>query len=136
MATTIRFATPNDAAGILAIYAPFCVSTYVSFEIVAPTEQQMRERMAIVMAEYPWLVCDADGEVGGYAYASRHRERAAYRWAVDVAVYVAEAHRRRNVGSALYASLFGILREQGFIKVYAGITLPNAASVGLHESVG
>jgi L-amino acid N-acyltransferase YncA len=74
--------------------------------------------------------------VAGFAYASRHRERAAYRWAVDVAVYVAESHRRRNVGRALYAGLLGILREQGFVKAYAGITLPNAASVGLHEAVG
>jgi L-amino acid N-acyltransferase YncA len=136
MATRIRFATPDDAVGMLAIYAPFCESSYVSFEIAAPTETQMRERIARITGEYPWLVCEADSEVAGYAYASRHRERAAYRWAVDVAVYVAEAHRRRNVGRALYASLFGILRQQGYFKAYAGITLPNAASVGLHEALG
>src|SRR5262245_50466050 len=136
MATKIRFATPDDAAGVLAIYAPFCESTFVSFEIVAPSEAQMRDRITRITAEYPWLVCDADGEVAGYAYANRHRERAAYRWTVDVAVYVAEAHRRRNVGRALYAGLIRILREQGFVKAYAGITLPNAASVGLHEAVG
>jgi phosphinothricin acetyltransferase len=132
----IRFATPDDAAGMLAIYAPYCESSYVSFEIVAPSEPQMRERIARISAEYPWLVCDSDGQLAGYAYASRHRERAAYRWTVDVAVYVAEEHRRRNVGRALYASLFGILREQGFDKAYAGITLPNPASAGLHEAVG
>ncbi len=136
MACKIRFATPDDAAGILAIYAPYCESSYVSFEIVAPSEPQMRERIARIAAEYPWLVCDSDGQVAGYAYASRHRERAAYRWTVDVAVYVAEKHHRRNVGRALYASLLGILREQGFARAYAGITLPNPASVGLHEAVG
>jgi L-amino acid N-acyltransferase YncA len=136
MATTIRFATPDDAAGVLAIYAPYCESSYVSFEIVAPSESQMRERIARISAEFPWLVCDVDGHVAGYAYASRHRERAAYRWSVDVAVYVSEKHRRCNVGRALYASLFEILREQGFVRAYAGITLPNPASVGLHESVG
>ena len=136
MATTIRFATPNDAAGILAIYAPYCESSPVSFEIVAPSESQMRERIARISGEFPWLVCDADGRVAGYAYASRHRERAAYRWTVDVAVYVSEMHRRLNLGRALYASLFEILREQGFVRAYAGITLPNVPSVGLHEAVG
>jgi L-amino acid N-acyltransferase YncA len=136
MATRIRFATPDDAAGMLAIYAPYCESSYVSFEIAAPTEPQMRERIARITAEYPWLVCQAESQMAGYAYACRHRERAAYRWAVDVAVYVAQSHHRRNVGRALYASLFGILRQQGYFKAYAGISLPNAASVGLHEAVG
>ena len=136
MAGKIRFATPEDAAGMSAIYAPYCESSYVSFEIVAPTVPQMRERIARILAEYPWLVCDVDGQLAGYVYASRHRERAAYRWAVDVAVYVAEEFHRRNVGRALYTSLLGILREQGYFKAYAGITLPNAGSVGLHEAVG
>src|SRR5262245_54987932 len=136
MATKLRFANSDDAAGVLSIYAPFCESTVVSFEVVAPTESQMRQRIARISAEYPWLVCDIDGEVAGYAYASRHRERAAYRWGVDVAVYVGESYRRRNVGRALYASLIGILREQRFVRAYAGISLPNAASVGLHEAVG
>ncbi|MEX0641308.1 MAG: arsinothricin resistance N-acetyltransferase ArsN1 family B [Pirellulales bacterium] len=136
MATTIRFATPDDAAGVLAIYAPYCESSIVSFEIAAPTETQLRERMARITSEYPWLVCEVEGQIAGYAYASRHRERAAYRWAVDVAVYIAEAQQRRNVGRALYLSLFDILREQGFVKAYAGITLPNPASVGLHEAMG
>src|SRR5262245_21335161 len=136
MATKLRFATPDDAAGVLAIYAPYCESTFVSFEVVAPTESQMRERIARITAEYPWIVGENEGEVAGYAYGSRHRERAAYRWTVDVAVYVSQAHHRRNVGRALYAALLRMLREQGYVKAYAGITLPNAASVGLHEAVG
>jgi phosphinothricin acetyltransferase len=136
MTTKIRFAEPGDAAGVLAIYAPFCESSFVSFEDVAPTVAQMRERIAQIAEQYPWLVCDIDGEVAGYVYASRHRERAAYRWAVDVAVYVGEAYRRRRVGQALYSSLFGILRVQGYVNAYAGITLPNSGSIGLHETVG
>jgi L-amino acid N-acyltransferase YncA len=136
MTTKIRFAEPEDAAGVLAIYAPFCDASFVSFEDIAPTMAQMQERMAKISTQYPWLVCDIDGEVAGYVYASRHRERAAYRWAVDVAVYVGAAYRRRRVGQALYTSLFGILREQGYVNAYAGITLPNPASVGLHEAVG
>jgi L-amino acid N-acyltransferase YncA len=136
MAPRIRFATPDDAAGILAIYAPFCDSTFVSFEIAAPTEAQMRERIQLIQPDYPWLVCEIDSQVAGYAYASRHRERAAYRWSVDVAVYVAEQNRGRNVGRALYTTLFEILRRQGYFKAYAGISLPNSASVGLHEAMG
>ncbi|MCI0334486.1 MAG: N-acetyltransferase family protein [Planctomycetes bacterium] len=140
MTVEIRVATPQDARGILAIYAPFCTSSHVSFEVVPPTEEQMRERVARITRKYPWLIGEVDGEVdgevGGYVYASQHRERAAYRWAVDVAVYVAESQQRRNLGRALYSTLFAILREQGYFQAYAGIALPNAGSVGLHEAVG
>jgi L-amino acid N-acyltransferase YncA len=136
MAAQIRLAGPNDAAGILAIYGPCCESTCVSFEIVAPTIEQIRERISRVTADYPWLVGETDGQIVGYVYASRHHERAAYRWSVDVAVYVAAGQHRRGVGRILYETLFSLLREQGYFKAFAGITLPNAASVGLHESLG
>jgi len=136
MTVEFRVATPDDAQAILAIYAPYCSSTHVSFETVAPSEQQMRERIARITSQYPWLIGEVDGQVAGYVYATQHRERAAYRWSVDVAVYIAESHHRRSLGRALYTSLFALLREQGLFQAYAGITLPNAASVGLHESVG
>jgi phosphinothricin acetyltransferase len=136
MAAHIRFAQLTDAAGILAIYAPYCESTYVSFEIVAPSMEQIQERIGRITTDYPWLVGEVDGRIVGYVYASRHHERAAYRWSVDVAVYVAAAHQRRGVGRILYETLFAILLEQGHFKVFAGITLPNEASVGLHESMG
>jgi L-amino acid N-acyltransferase YncA len=135
MAAHIRLAGPNDAAGILAIYGPYCESTCVSFEIVAPSIEQIRERISRVTADYPWLVGEIDGQIIGYVYASRHHERAAYRWSVDVAVYVAAGRQRRGVGRILYETLFSILREQGLFKAFAGITLPNPASVGLHESL-
>lgn len=136
MAAQIRLAGPNDAAGILAIYGPYCESTCVSFEIVAPSIEQIQERISRVTADYPWLVGEFDGQIVGYVYASRHHERAAYRWSVDVAVYVAAGRQRRGVGRILYEALFSILREQGLFKAFAGITLPNPASVGLHESLG
>ena len=136
MTITIRFAQPDDAAGVLAIYGPYCDSTTVSFEIAAPTIAQMSQRIERIMLQHPWLVAEIDGEVAGYVYASQHRERAAYRWMVDVAVYISPAHRRRNLGKALYHVLFDVLRTQGYFKAFAGITLPNAASVRLHESVG
>jgi phosphinothricin acetyltransferase len=136
MSVEIRLATPDDAAGILKIYSPYCESSHVSFEIIAPHEAEMRERIAHIMDQHPWLVASIDDEVAGYVYASQHRARAAYRWAVDVAVYVGRAHHRRGLGRALYTTLFALLRQQGYFKAYAGITLPNPASVGLHESLG
>ena len=136
MAAHIRFAGPTDAAGILAIYGPYCESTSVSFEVVAPTIEQIQERISRITADYPWLVGEIDGQIAGYVYASRHHERAAYRWSVDVAVYVALGRQRRGVGRILYETLFSILRKQGHFKAFAGITLPNPASVGLHESLG
>src|SRR6476661_5077398 len=136
MAARIRFAQLTDAAGILAIYAPYCESTTVSFEVVAPSSDEMQRRIARISTDYPWLVAEVDGQIAGYVYASRHRERAAYRWAVDVAVYIAADKQRTGVGRALYQTLFQLLREQGFFKAFAGVTLPNPASVGLHESLG
>jgi phosphinothricin acetyltransferase len=133
---SIRLANSGDAAQVAAIYAPSCTETAVSFENVAPTPAEMGERIARVTAQYPWLVLDCEGEIAGYAYAGPHRERAAYRWSVDVAVYVAAGQRRTGVGRALYAALFRVLVLQGYFKVYAGATLPNPGSEGLHEAVG
>jgi L-amino acid N-acyltransferase YncA len=136
MSAMIRLATEHDAAAIAAIYAPFCESSVVSFEYVAPFAEEMAGRIRTITAQWPWLVLDDGGAIAGYAYASRHRERAAYAWAADTAVYVGEANRRRGVGRALYAALFEILKSQGYFKACAGISLPNPASVGLHEAVG
>ena len=132
----IRFADGNDAAAIQAIYAPFCESTTVSFEIRPPTVEEMAGRIERISPQYPWLLCERDGRVAGYVYACSHRERAAYRWSVDVAVYVGPEHHRRGIARALYTSLLSMLREQGYVNAYAGITLPNAASIGVHEAVG
>lgn len=133
---TIRMAQPADARGVAEIYAPVVAGTPISFETEVPTAREMERRIASVLTFAPWLVC-ADGErVLGYAYASRHRERAAYRWCVDVSVYVRDGCRRSGMGRALYTSLFELLRLQGFYAAHAGATLPNAASVGLHESLG
>jgi len=136
MTMTIRLASPKDAGQILEIYAPFCLTSHVSFETHPPTVGELRQRIARTLTFLPWLVCEQDGLIRGYAYASRHRERAGYRWSVDVSVYVREGHRRKGLGRALYSSLFAILRLQGFYNVLAGIILPNPASVSLHESMG
>jgi phosphinothricin acetyltransferase len=133
---SIRFATAADAPGILAIYAPNVSGAFVSFETEVPTEEEMRRRIVATLVSYPWLVWDQGGEVLGYAYASKHRERAAYQWSTDVSCYVRPDARGRGIGKSLYLALLQVLRRQGFINAYAGIALPNDASVRLHESVG
>jgi len=135
MAATIRLATAEDAGAVAAIYAPFCLTNVVSFEEDAPSPEEMARRIERITEQFPWLVLDDDG-VAGYAYASPHRERAAYRWSVDVTVYVHEKHRRRGVGRALYTTLLALLEEQGYHKAFGGVALPNPASESLHEALG
>jgi phosphinothricin acetyltransferase len=132
----IRLATPEDAPGVQAIYAPVVRDTAISFELEPPSVEDMRKRIGDVLERLPWLVCEHRGEICGYAYASPHRARAAYQWSVDVSVYIHARARRSGVGRGLYRSLFALLTLQGMYHAYAGITLPNPASVGLHESLG
>jgi phosphinothricin acetyltransferase len=132
----IRLATADDAAAVAAIYAPEVRETAITFEIDPPGADEMRRRIVETTAQYPWLVFERDGEVRGYAYATTHRSRAAYRWAVDVSIYLHRGARGQGVGRALYTALLDILPQQGFTTAHAGITLPNAASVALHESMG
>lgn len=133
---TVRLATSADAAGVLAIYAPFVRDTHVSFETVVPTEAEMARRIDATGPARPWLVTEADGAVTGYAYAGAHRAREAYQWSVETSVYVAEASRQRGVARVLYEALLDVLQLQGLANAYAGIALPNAASVGFHEALG
>lgn len=109
--------------------------TWISFELEPPDEAEMARRIAEYSASHAWLLAEADGALAGYAYGSPHRSRAAYASSCDVAVYVDPAHARRGIGRALYAELLGRLREEYHV-AFAGIALPNAASVGLHEAMG
>jgi L-amino acid N-acyltransferase YncA len=136
MSTQIRLAVSSDAGAVAAIYRPSITQSSTSFEIEPPNAAEMAARMAAVLERTPWLVLELAGVVAGYAYASKHRDRAAYQWSVEVSAYVDAACRGRGVGRALYASLFAILAAQGFRNAYAGVTLPNPASVGLHTAVG
>jgi phosphinothricin acetyltransferase len=136
MPPLIRLASAQDAEQIQAIYAPNVRHTAISFEIEPPAVHEMQQRMNKTLEHWPWVVCEQRGQIQGYAYASSHRTRAAYQWSVDVSVYVHTAARRAGVGRAVYSSLFHLLMLQGFYNAYAGITLPNPASVGLHESLG
>jgi len=136
-AATIRPADPDrDAAACAAIYAPSVDASPVSFEERAPDAAAFAERIRLGGETHPWLVVVRDNEVCGYAYGCPHRSRPAYRWTVDVSVYVDAAHRRVGNGRRLYATLLERLRAQGYRVACAGITLPNEASVALHESLG
>ncbi len=132
----IRAARAEDALGIVEIYAPFCLNSATTFEVVPPSIDEMQRRMAAITKTHPWLVCEENGEILGYAYGCAHKERAAYRWSCDVAIYLAEKARGKGVGTMLYTELFRQLRELGLYNAYAGVTLPNAASVALHEKLG
>ena len=128
---------PADADAISVIYAPVVANTSISFELIPPSVDEMRERIVKTLTELPWLVCDDEqGAVAGYVYAGKHRERPAYQWSVDVTAYVREDCRGRGIGKRLYQALFAELSALGYCQAFAGIALPNDASVALHESVG
>jgi L-amino acid N-acyltransferase YncA len=130
----IRNAEPErDAAACAAIYTPYVTDSIVSFEEVPPGAGEMSDR---IRAAHAWVVADDAGVIAGYAYGSRHRERAAYRWAADVAAYVNVARQRSGVGRALYSRLFDELRAIGVWTLCAGIAQPNDASNGLHRAMG
>src|SRR5260370_40515080 len=132
--TMVRLAGAGKGEGVAEIIRPSVAAGALPFEVVHPPAAEMERRIAQTLEVAPWLVYqEPGGKVAGYAYASKHRERAAYQWSVDVSAYVGEADRRRGIGRALYTSLVALLRLQGFYAAHAGITLPNAASVGLHE---
>lgn len=134
---TIRTADPDrDAAACVAIYAPFVECGATSFEEEPPDAATFAARIRETQVRHPWLVAERDGSVVGYAYACPHRYRPAYRWAVETSVYVAAGARRQGYGRALYAELAEHLRRQRFQVACAGITLPNPASVALHEDLG
>jgi phosphinothricin acetyltransferase len=133
----VRHADPErDAAAIAAIYRPSVDGGVASFEAEPPDAAEMARRIAEGAKEYPWLVAERDGAVAGYAYGARHRARAAYRWTVEVTVYVDGSRRRSGVGRELYGALLPLLARQRLHLAVAGITLPNDASVALHEAVG
>jgi len=131
----LRRASPEDAAEVLEIYRPLVEESAVSFETAVPTVEEMAERIARSLSRWQWLVAVRDGRVLGYAYGSQHRARAAYRWSVEVSAYVHPAGRRQGLGRALYLRLFDDLARLGYCNAYAGITLPNDASVALHRGV-
>lgn len=136
MSATIRLAEQRDVPGILEIYAPFILETAVTFEETVPDVDSFWKRIQGIMAEMPYLVCEIDGRIAGYAYASGYRSRASYRWSKEVSVYVHPDFQRRRVAAALYTSLNEMVRFQGVADLLAIITMPNVPSVTFHEHFG
>lgn len=132
----IREAFKEDIVGLLEVYRPYIEETSISFETTVPSLKEFENRFDSITSKYPWLICEIDGELAGYAYGCAHRHRAGYHWSVECAVYVSNKFHRRGVGKKLYSELFKKLKEMGFANVFAGITLPNEASVKLHEKLG
>ncbi|MFN8291093.1 MAG: N-acetyltransferase family protein [Chitinophagaceae bacterium] len=132
----IRTAIPSDAAELLSIYRPYIENTSITFETETPSLDSFAQRIENYLRFFPWLVCEVNGRVAGYAYAARHRERTAYQWSVESSVYVHEDYLRAGVAAALYTALFEIMKRQGIRNVYAVINLPNDRSVAFHEKLG
>ncbi|MCA1322966.1 arsinothricin resistance N-acetyltransferase ArsN1 family B [Herbaspirillum sp. alder98] len=136
MSESIRAAQAADAAAICAIYNHYVETTAISFETETVAVDTMNARIAEVQSQFPWLVYEEEGVVLGYAYASKWKPRAAYASSVESSVYLHRDAGGRGIGKKLYQRLFAQLKAQGVHLVIGGIALPNAASVGLHESVG
>ncbi|MEM7453702.1 MAG: N-acetyltransferase family protein [Planctomycetota bacterium] len=131
-----RISTIADAGEILDIYAPIIRETVISLELAPPTAEQMQKRINSTLEQFPWIVAEIDSQIAGYAYGGAHRSRWAYQWSCESSVYVNSRFRRRGVARQLYGVLFNLLRAQGYINAYAGVSLPNPGSEGLHESCG
>jgi len=132
----IRTATRDDAAAFARIYEPYVLDTPISFEEVPPSTDEFARRIDTVLAYAPWLAASIDDRIVGYAYASRHAERAAYRWGIDVGVYIDRQFHRRGIGRRLYNELLPIVERLNYRRAYAGVTLPNEGSVALHRTFG
>jgi len=136
MAGNIKEATRDDAAGMLEIYAPFILNSGITQETEVPSVEDFQQRIISNLEERPWLVCEINNEIAGYAYAGKHRDRKGYQWCTEPSVYISEEYFGRGVAHALYTALFDILRLQGYVNAYAVITLPNARSIAFHKKFG
>jgi phosphinothricin acetyltransferase len=132
----IRVATADDSESILKIYAPYIENTSYTFETEVPSIDSFKTRISAYLENWPWLICEIDGVIAGYAYGARHRERVAYQWSLESSVYIHDEYQGRGVARALYTALISILRLQGFRNLYAVINLPNDKSVSFHEKLG
>ncbi len=131
----IRPAAPGDAAALAAIYAPY-IDTAITFESPAPDAAEMARRIADTMSAYPWLVCERDGVVIGYAYAHRYRVRAAFDWTAELSIYLDMSQRGHGLGEALYGAVIELLQSQGYVVAYGIVCTPNRPSERLHEKCG
>ena len=133
---SIRMITESDADEVLSVYKYYVDNTVVSFEYEAPTKDEYIQRIITNTEKYPWLVCLHNNKIIGFAYASTHRYRTAYQWSPESTIYFALGFHTKGIGRIIYETLFLLLKLQGYYNVFAGITLPNEKSVGLHRALG
>lgn len=134
--TAVRLASERDIPAMLAVYAPFVERTTVSLELEAPSPREFAERFGRTVEQFPWLCCEADGALAGYAYAAPAFERTGYQWTADVSVYIDPQYQRRGIAAALYLCLESFLQLQGYCRLLALITGDNEASMRFHETMG
>jgi phosphinothricin acetyltransferase len=132
----VEVAGTHHAGDIAAIYAPIVSSSVISFETEPPSAEEMARRIEVTLAQYPWLVALVEGKVAGYAYAHAFAPRQAYAWSAETSIYVDSEFRGMGIGRILYDELLETLRQQGYCRAFAGIALPNQASVALHAAAG
>ncbi|HEM3578099.1 TPA: N-acetyltransferase [Streptococcus suis] len=132
----IRSARIEDAADLVAIYAPYVEKTAITFETQVPTVNEFASRIEKTLGKFPYLVAVEEGKILGYAYASTYYARAAYDWTVELSVYIQQEARGKGIGSMLYDALEEELTARGFKNFLACIALPNPASISLHEKRG
>lgn len=133
---SIRLIRETDAEAALAVYRPYVLNSVITFDYEVPSVEEFSEKIRTITAEYPWLVCEYEGKIAGYAYGSRHRSKAAYQWSPESTIYVAEEFHGTGIARILYKTVFEILLLQRFVNVFAGVTLPNPASENFHRSLG
>jgi L-amino acid N-acyltransferase YncA len=132
----IRPVALEDAKAALEVYKPFVTDTAISFEYEVPSVEDFTERIRTNTEHYPWLVCTDGDKIAGYAYGSRHRYRTAYQWSVESTIYISADYHRRGLARILYEALLGMLKLQGYVNVYAGVSLPNEKSEKFHKAMG
>ncbi len=133
----IRKAGQADSAAIAEIYNYYIINAFSTFEETPVSAAEMSNRIDNVSSlGLPWLVAESDGMVAGYAYATKWKERSAYRYSVEITVYLSQHMHGKGLGTKLYKALFHLLRGSGIHTVIGGITLPNPASISLHETLG
>lgn len=139
MSSKIRFVNTDDYSdtkSILDIYTPYILNTDITFEYTVPSLDDFRDRIKHYTEQFPYLVYELDGEIVGYTYAGKQRERAAYQWNTETSVYVNEKYQRRGIADRLYFALLAILTLQGYKTAYACITFPNDKSIAFHNKLG
>jgi phosphinothricin acetyltransferase len=132
----IRLIQPDDMESVLNIYAPYIQNTAITFEYQVPSLADFSRRIEGITSFYPFLVAETEAGIAGYAYACKHRSRKAYEWSVESSVYIQKNYQGKGIAKALYQSLFQMLKLQGIVNVYAGITLPSIKSESFHKAMG